>query len=79
MKFRVTLKDPDGPYECIQDAAKDMTKAIDGITDDERKAIQEKRAETLSKFAGRWMSYGEYITVEFDTEAETATVIKDRS
>jgi len=77
MKFRVTLKDPDGPYECIQDAAKEMVNAIRGIDEGEKKGLVEKRVETLRDFAGRWMEYGEYITVEFDTDAGTAVVVRN--
>ena len=75
MKFRITMKDPDGPYECIQDAAKDQVKAIEGITDAERETLMGSRVDALRDFAGKWMEYGEYIEVEFDTEAGTATVI----
>lgn len=32
----------------------------------------------LKKFAGRWLTYGEYMTVEFDTEAGTAVVVPSR-
>lgn len=75
MKFRITMKDPDGPYECIQDAAKDQVKAIKGISDAERERLLDSRVEALRDFANRWMEYGEYIEVEFDTEAGTCTVI----
>ena len=78
MKFRITMKDPDGPYDCIQDAAKEMVDAIKGIEPDERESIQEARHNTLRDFAGKWMEYGEYITVEFDTEAGTAIVVPRR-
>ena len=74
MKFRITMKDPDGPYDGINDAAKEMVDAIKGIEPDERESIQEARYNTLSNFAGQWLEYGEYITVEFDTDAGTATV-----
>jgi len=76
MKFRVTMKDPEGAYDSIQDEAKKMVAAIEGITEDEREPIEESRADMLKAFASRWMTYGEYITVEFDTEAGTATVIE---
>ncbi len=49
------------------------------FTDAEREPIAESRVDMLRDFAGRWMSYGEYITVEFDTEAGTATVIEDHT
>jgi hypothetical protein len=75
MKFRITMKDPDGPYECLQDAAKEMVKDIPGIDEEEREALGDTRYNTLRDFAGKWMEYGEYIEVEFDTEAKTATVI----
>jgi len=78
MKFRITMKDPDGPYECIQEAAKEMADAIEGVESDEREGIQEARHNTLRNFADKWMEYGEYITVEFDTEAGTATVIPNK-
>lgn len=75
MKFRITMEDPDGPYESIQDAAKEQVKAIKGITESEREGMLASRAETLDEFVGKWMEYGEYLVVEFDTEAGTATVI----
>jgi hypothetical protein len=31
--------------------------------------------EPMQEFASRWVKYGEYITIEFDTEAGTATVV----
>ena len=75
MKFRITMKDPDGPYECIQDEAKKSLKAIEGLSEDDREALHENRVNEMRAFASKWMEYGEYIEVEFDTEAETATVI----
>jgi hypothetical protein len=79
MKFRITMKDPDGPYECIQDAAEEMVEAIEGLTPEERQVFRHSRVDMLRDFAGRWMEYGEYITVEFDTEAGTATVIESKN
>ena len=75
MKFQVTMKDPDGPYECIQDSAKASIAEIEGLSPDERESLEEKRAEALTRVAGKWLKYGEYVTVEFDTEAGTATVV----
>jgi len=80
MKFRITMKDPDGPCDCLQDEAKRLVNAIpgvkDGLDDDEREALIESKREKLKDFTRPWMKYGEYITVEFDTEAGTATVVK---
>lgn len=78
MKFQVTMKDPDGPYECIRDAAGESLEEIAGLSPDECDCLKEKRTEELNKFAGKWLKYGEYVTVEFDTEADTATVIPSK-
>ena len=75
MKFKVTLKDPDGFHECTQDAAKDAVMAIDGLDAGERESLIETRTEKLGEFMAKWVEYGEYISIEFDTEAKTATVV----
>lgn len=74
-KFTVTLKDPDGFYEAANDAARDAVGAIEGIDPDERESLVDARAEKLRIFMGRWVKYGEYVDLEFDTEANTATVV----
>jgi hypothetical protein len=78
MKFRVTMKDPDGPCDSIQDAAERSLAAIEGLDDDERAELQESREVSLRQFASRWMTFGEYITIEFDTETQTAVVVEAR-
>ncbi len=77
MKFTVTMKDPDALYEGAQEAAEAYAKSIEGLSAEEREAIREIRFEKLRDFADEFMRYGEYIDVEFDLEAKTATVIKD--
>lgn len=76
MKFRVTMKDPDGIYECSQDALKRDVAAIPGLSEKEREAVMEARQETLSTFMARWFEYGDYCVVEVDTDAGTATVVE---
>jgi len=76
MKFRVTFKDPDGPYDCLTDAAKESVASIEGIDKDEREALANARREELKKLTDRWFEYGEYVTIEIDTEAKTATVVE---
>lgn len=45
-----------------------LGEALEHMSDDERdKAID---------VAGRWFRFGEYLTVEIDTEAETCTVVR---
>jgi len=75
MKFKVTLKDPDGFYNCIDDAVCDEVAKL-GITDDrEINAITDARKDKVNKALRNWVEYGEYITIEFDTEEQTATVV----
>lgn len=79
MKFRVTFKDPDGPADCLQEEAQRIVDAIPGVKDslddDEREALIDSKQEKLTEFAARWLDCGEYVTVEFDTEAGTAVVV----
>lgn len=77
MKFTVTMKDPDALHEAAHDAAEAYAKSVEGLDDDEREALSQLRYEKLADFAGEYMRYGEYIDVEFDLEAGTATVKKD--
>jgi len=75
VKFRVTLKDPDAFYEAIQDAVKDSITETPGISEREAEAIRELRHESTTNAISKWVEYGEYVTIEFDTGAGTATVI----
>lgn len=74
MRFRVKMKDPDTLHDAIADAVRAEVKTIPGLSAEEREAVEEKRQEEAGKVAERWFEYGEYLTVEIDTEARTATV-----
>lgn len=76
MKLRVTFKDPDGPSECVRDAAALSLATITGLSENERDALLEKRTGQLRDSMRRWCEYGEYVTIEIDTEADTAIVIR---
>lgn len=69
------MKDPDGAYESILDAAQCSLDDITGLSEREVEGLVEGRRQKLSEQASRWLEYGEYITFEIDTEAGTATVI----
>lgn len=43
--------------------------------DSEINAITDARKDKVNKALRNWVEYGEYITIEFDTEAGTATVV----
>ena len=75
MKFQVTMKDPDGIYECKEDALKQDVAAIPGLSATEREAVLEARRESIGKVMSRFFEYGDYCVVEVDTDAGTATVV----
>lgn len=74
MKFKVTMKDPDTLWDAIQDAVRN-DQSINAADDEELKMVREHRIERAMNASGRWFRYGEYLTVEIDTDAETCTVI----
>lgn len=77
MRFTVTMKDPDARYEAVREAMKAERKKLAGtLLPSEINAVVELREEQATEFAGQFMQYGEYLSVEFDTEAGTATVLK---
>lgn len=77
MKFKVQMKDPDTLHDAIADAIhKDTASIADG---DERTAVKEVRGDKVRALCSRWFEYGEYLTVEIDTEAQTCVVVPTRS
>lgn len=74
MKFEITMKDPDGVYDCMQDAAKEWAAQVTGVDEDEREGLVESKHNKLQEICKKWFEYGEYLTVEIDTEAESITV-----
>jgi nitrogen regulatory protein PII-like uncharacterized protein len=75
MKFQITMKDPDGVYDCMKDAAKEAAEQVTGVDEDEREGLVETKMEKIQKLAKQWFEYGEYLTVEIDTEAKTCVVV----
>lgn len=77
MKFRVLLKDPDGFgfIDAVSEAAEKSMADTSGLSDDERDTLAGKRVELLNEFMNNWVEYGEYVTIEFDTDAGTAIVV----
>lgn len=78
MKFTVTMKDPDTLHDAINDAVQEDVKALPGLSDDEREAVEEKRREAVQELCATWFRYGEYLSVEIDTEAKSITVCEAR-
>ena len=75
MKFRVTLKDPDGFYDGITGAVEESLSGNTFFSERESEAAHEARRYAIKDGIKKWVDYGEYITIEFDTTAGTATVV----
>ena len=75
MKFRITFKDPDGFWDGVEDA---VSKSLSGNTffsEKEAEATYDARRGTIQDAIRKYVAFEEYITVEFDTTAGTATVV----
>lgn len=66
MKFRVTFKTSDAVDDAICRAAQS-----DAETEQERETLIDEAREVSRKY----FKYGEYVTVEVDTQLDTCTVI----
>ncbi len=75
MKFTVYLKDPDGFYEGVQEAAYDSITIKDDLSRNELERLAETRVENIWEVLDRWVGHQEYIEIEFDTEAGTAKIL----
>ena len=75
MKFTITMKDPDGVSDSLDEAAREAAALVTGIDEDERKAMAESKRDKFYNLMGKWFRYGEYLDVEIDTDAGTCTVL----
>lgn len=75
MKIRVTMKDPDCLHDAVREAVEDDCAKITGLFERERENLIADRTAEVSHACSRWFQYGEYLTVEIDTDAGTATVV----
>jgi hypothetical protein len=74
MKFKVTMKDPDTLYDAISDAVERDLLKKDGLDEDDRETLSISRRNKIISLCGRWFKYGEYLTVEIDTDAKTIMI-----
>lgn len=74
MKIKVTMKDPDTMIDAVREVVERDVQAM-GLPDDEAESLIEMRVEKEQGKLGKWFRYSEYLAVEFDTEAMTATVL----
>ena len=73
MKIKFALKDPDGVYESLHQAAKNSTRSL-ALSAAERDDLIDHRHEQFAAACSKWIRNEEYVTIEIDTDAETATV-----
>ena len=73
MKIRITMKDPDGVYDSIQRVV-DMA-LPEGLPENACDGLKRLRRGLAEEAASKWIEYGEYITVEIDTDANTCVVV----
>lgn len=73
-KILVTLKDPDVLHDSIAEHVTNELAASE-LPDDEQDALREVRIDKYSKILEDWFEWGEYVTLEFDTDAKTARVL----
>jgi hypothetical protein len=73
MIFKVQMKDPDMLYDSIRYAVGGIE--VDGLSESELDAVKEARTEAVETLCRKWFRYGEYLTVEIDTEKETCVVV----
>lgn len=82
MKFRITMKDPDGVYYAINEAARDAINPdlnknpSDYSLHDWTTPLVEEKKEEFTELLCKWFRWQEYLTVEVDTEAQTISVVE---
>lgn len=74
MIIRVNLKDPDGFSDSVDEVVRaDVAKL--GLEKDEADAVFKTRREKTWEALAKFVRYKEYVSIEFNTEAGTATVV----
>lgn len=76
MKFKLTLKDPDGVGDSLDDAVERSLRDVKGqLVPQELEALKEKRRETFRQAMRPFVEFSEYVTIEIDTNEMTARVV----
>ncbi len=69
-KFIITLKDPDGFYDGVEDA-------ICLSTDDDNDWARADERSRINNAINKWVKYNEFIRIEFDLDKGTAIVLEE--
>lgn len=73
MKLQITMKTPDSLADSILESVNAME--FPDLSKEEAKFAREDKLDEISEICKRWFKYGEYLTVEVDTEAKTCVVV----
>ena len=76
MKFKVTMKDPDTLGDALNMAIATELELRQELDDSEREVLFDGHFEKNYDVCKKWFEYGEYLTVEIDTEAKTCVVVE---
>lgn len=75
MKVIITFKTPDATHHAIERAL-EYNEELEAIEDEEERSWKKEELEaSLDEALSKWIRYSEYIDIEIDTEAGTATVL----
>lgn len=75
MIIRLTLKDPDGVSNSIDDIARNSVESSI-VENQEIEDLIEHQKDKIEDAIKPWVRYNEYVTIEIDTEKNTATVCR---
>ena len=76
MIITLNLKDPDGVSDGVARAASRRVQEIaETLTDEEAEDCREGIQDRLEEDIKPWVEWGEYVTIELDTETKTARVV----
>ena len=83
MKFQITFKtpdvldqiDPDHMAPCETHRAQDEWGSKDCDACVEAEEAEQVKRNIMKQLAEQFISYGEYVIIEFDTDTKTATVV----
>ena len=78
MKFKVTMKTPDALDDAIRETVVREIGMYSSPDIEEFKYVVEDRCNEVKETCKRWFEYGEYVTIEIDTDAGTAIVVETR-
>ncbi len=76
MKFNVTFKCPDAVDIGLERAVANSLRD-DGLGEEDWHSRYESKMEEARRKIERWVNYRELLTVQFDLEAGTATVVEN--